>query len=132
MNSRHRTYRLPGFDRTEVVGSEKPRKKGTAFTGDDQLQILFGKANGRSNRRIARAISASKAGVREYWKRTLNDPASIFDLRVLAQIEEGVYLCELCLSECQGWREGVRHLLCHFLPADQAMKIPMRLIPKPL
>ena len=132
MNSRRRYDGPPAFDRTDSVTGDGPRKKGTRFTVDEQLQILWGKTDGWSNRRIAGAISASKAGVREYWKRTLNDPASIFELRVLVQVAEGSYHCELCLSKCPGWREGVRHVLCHFLPVDLAMKVPMKLFPKPL
>ena len=124
--------RHPTFDRIDSLSEGKPRKKGARFTLDDQLKILRGKANGWSNRRIAGALPASGAGVREYWKRMLNDPALIFGLPVLVEVSKNTYRCELCSEKCPGWRDGVRHLLCHLLPTDIAMQVPLKLIRKPL
>lgn len=124
--------RHPTFDRSDSLSEGKPRKKGARFTLDDQLNILRGKANGWSNRRIASALPASGAGVREYWKRMLNDPALIFGLPVLVEVSKNTYRCELCSGKCPGWRDGVRHLLFHLLPTDIAMQVPLKLIRKPL
>ena len=109
------------------VKNRPARQKHDHLDDDDKLLILFGTARAWTIKKIALTLPASQTTVKTFRAKIFDDPASVFDLPVLAEIGPKSHQCRLCGERRESRFKAMRHVLAHILPEEIARGVPLDL-----
>ncbi len=108
-----------------------PRSRnGDRLTDLDKLAILHGMDLGMPMVKIATRWNMSQVTIRRFKKTLTNDPLSVFKLRVVQRIGNGLFQCRLCGEPRPKLALAQRHLLSHFFVPVLAQNIDLSDLPK--
>ncbi len=104
--------------------------KGNRLTDLEKLAILHGMDLGMPMVKIATRWNMSQVTIRRFKKTLTNDPLSVFKLRVVQRIGNGLFQCRLCGEPRPKLALAQRHLLSHFFVPVLAQNIDLSDLPK--
>ena len=109
---------------------ESMPRKGNRLTDLEKLAILHGMDLGMPMIRIATRWNMSQVTVRRFKKTLANDPLSVFKLRVVQRIGNGLFQCRMCGEPRGRLVQAQRHLLSHFFSTALAQNIDLTDLPR--
>ena len=121
---RHRT--APVMEDLKELGQMPPRsRKGDRLSALEKLAMLHGFDLGMPMIKIANRWNLSQVTVSRFNKSLADDPLSVFKLRVVQRIGNGLFQCRMCGEPRSRLVQAQRHLLSHFFAPVLAQNIDL-------
>ncbi len=116
----------PVMDDLKELESMAPRSpNGDRLTDLEKLAMLHGFDLGMPMIKIANRWNLSQVTVRRFNKSLTDDPLSVFKLRVVQRIGNGLFQCRMCGEPRSRLVLAQRHLLSHFFAPVLAQNIDL-------
>ena len=121
----------PIMDDLKELESMPPRTGyGDRMSDLERMAMLHGIDLGMRVGRIAVRWKMSKSSVQRFKRGLYDRPLSIFQLRVVQRIGNGLFQCRLCGEPRGKLTEARRHVLGHFLAPEYVRNIDLSDLPQ--